>query len=138
MNFRILQATDNGLKVQNIKMQVDTYIFYETFADTYKDSFNQQSALAFLDLITKTHAVLHGSLGENYSSMRRIGMSSVDTGSAGNLYLVNFECYLKDYGAQKLYDTATSEDFIIESGTAPEPVPVVPPVEPLFRIPLWK
>ncbi len=92
LNFRSLQIDDAGKKVQQVRLQVDCFLFYETFADTYNGSSNQESALAFLQLLNDLYALLHGSSGENYSSMRRIAFNPVDTGNAGNLYQLSFEC----------------------------------------------
>jgi hypothetical protein len=116
MNFRILNTSDLGEKVQNVKLQVDFYIFYETFADTYEGSHNQESALLFLDILNSVNATFHATSGENYSNMRRTGMSPVDTGNAGNTYVVNFECGLVDYSAMKEYeDGSLPEEVSIET-----------------------
>lgn len=124
LNFRIVDAKDMGNKTQRVVLQVDVYLFYETFADTYHGSWNQGDALAFLDSLGDLFAILHGSEGATYSSMRRIGMSSVDTGSAGNLYLQPFSCQVIDYAATKEWDEAGIEDVVISSGSAPAPPPV--------------
>lgn len=119
-NFRILNTTDTGLKVQQATLQVDVYLYYETFADTYKDSWNQDSAMAFLDLLSQIFATLHASDGINYSSMRRIGFSAVDTGNAGNLYLQSFTCLLVDYAAQIQWEEQDVDDLAIDkSNEAP-------------------
>lgn len=101
LSYRTTAADDVGQKVQNMKLQIDIYLFYETFADTYKDSFNQDSALEFVELMDMLNALFHSTDGENYSSMRRLGFAPVDTGNAGNLYRISFECTLLDYSAKK-------------------------------------
>jgi hypothetical protein len=103
LSYRILRTEDVGLKVQNVKLQVDIRLFYETFADTYKGSFNQDTALEFIDSLDKINALFHGSEGNNFSGMRRLGFSPEDTGNAGNLYLISYECTLIDYSATKTY-----------------------------------
>lgn len=119
--FRIISVMDTGNKGQKLVIQVDMYLFYETFADTYNGSWNQDDALDFLDNIGNLHRVFHGSAGATYSNMRRIGMSSVDTGTAQNLYLQPFSCEVIDYGASKEYDTADIEDIeITQAAPAPE------------------
>lgn len=123
LNFRIMQADDTGLKVQAVKMQIDCFVFYETFADTYHESWNQNEALTFLNLLNDLFALLHGSDGLNYSSMRRIGMNPVDTGDAGNTYQISFECTLMDYAAQKLYDDSTIDEMTVEKGSSPDVLP---------------
>jgi len=120
LSFRAFKTTDTGEKVQQVRLQLDTYIFYETFADTYKDSWNQDDALGFLDLLNDVYAALHGSSGTNYSEMRRIGFAPVDTGSAGNLYQQIFECVLVDYAAAKNYVDVEINDVQLMKGTKPE------------------
>lgn len=113
LQFRTLNVADAGLKVQNLKIQVDAFLFYETFADTYDESWNQEEALEFLDILSKIHATLHGTDGESYSSMRRIGFSPVDTGGAGNTYQISFECILTDYSAMRGLTDAEIEEIKI-------------------------
>lgn len=48
LSFRTLGTQDLGMLQQEINLQVDFYLFYETFADTYNGAFNQESALKFL------------------------------------------------------------------------------------------
>lgn len=103
LGFRSDNIQDMGLKVQHVKVQIDVYLFYETFADTYKGSANQDNALEFLQFFDQLFATLHGTDGEQYSSMRRVNFAPVDTGGAGNLYLQTFSCELIDYTAMKEY-----------------------------------
>lgn len=101
LGFRSNQIQDAGKKAQKINLQVDVYLYHETFSDTYEGSFNQAEALEFLDIFTEINQLLHGSGGTNYSNMRKTGFSAVDTGNSGNLYLVNYSCELIDYSAVK-------------------------------------
>lgn len=130
IDFRILQADDVGLRVQQVRMQLDCYVYYETFADTYQGSWNQQSALEFLNLLNDIQATLHASDGTNYSGMRRIGMQPVDTGSAGNTYQVSFECTLVDYAAQLQYDDGAIDEMNISR----EEIPAEQPDKEEYRI----
>lgn len=98
--FRSNQIRDMSTKVQEVNLQVDVYLFYETLADTYHKGKNQDRALAFLESFDKLFGVFHGSEGTHYSSMRRISLSPVDTGGSGNLYVQSFTCTLIDYTAQ--------------------------------------
>lgn len=123
LSFRIMNTTDAGERVQQVRLQVGVYVFYETFADTYKGSWNQQSALGFLDLLNNVYATLHASSGENYSSMRRIGFAPVDTGGAGNLYQQTFECILMDYAAYKEYEDSAIADVDVDVVRTPVPPP---------------
>ncbi|CDF80585.1 conserved hypothetical protein [Formosa agariphila KMM 3901] len=119
LSYRTLSTVDVSNKVQNVRVQVDVYLYYETFADTYRDSFNQDSALNFIDLMDTINAAFHGSEGENYSSMRRLGFAPVDTGNAGNLYRISYECTLMDYSAVKAYDDHEIKDLAIEQNDTP-------------------
>lgn len=119
LGFRILSTEDQGQKTQKVRFQVDTYLFFETFADSYRGSVNQGTAVEFLKMIADTHAVLHGTSGLNYSEMRRIGFMPVDTGGAGNLYQQTFEATLMDSSAQKEYINGTVEDIEVERGERP-------------------
>lgn len=123
LNFRSLQIDDAGERVQKLRMQIDCFVFYETFADTYHESWNQQSALSFLDLMNDIYAVLHASSGVNYSSMRRIGINPVDTGDAGNTYQLSFECVLMDYAAQVQWEEQEVDDIDLERTEIPSKEP---------------
>lgn len=98
--FRTVSGADLGQKVQDANVQVDFYLYFETFADTFKGSYNQNSALEFLKLLDKIHKFFHGYSGEFFSEMRHVSTRPVDTGSAGNLYCKSFSCNMRDYEAQ--------------------------------------
>lgn len=89
-------------------------MYYETFADTYKGSFNQGTALGFLDTIDELNKILHGSSGVNYTGMKRISFNPEDTGNAGNLYRISYECLSSDYTAFINYDNGTFADLDVE------------------------
>lgn len=112
--FRSNSVEDTGVKVQKVNLQVDVFLFYETFLDTFKGAYNQQTALDFLDSLDKINAILHGSVGENYSSMRRVSFSPVDTGGSGNLYSVTYNCILMDYSATPEYEEGSFGEMEIE------------------------
>lgn len=103
-----------GVKVQNVEMQVDVFLFYETFADTYRGSWNQDKALSFLDNIDEINKALHGSSGNTYTNMMRISFSPVDTGGAGNLYSVTYKCNALDYSAAEEFEEGTFADLNID------------------------
>lgn len=113
LRFRTLQTEDMGEKTQGVNLQVDFYLYYETFADTYHGGVNQQSALEFLELMEAIHGNFHGTSGENYSAMRRTGFNDEETGGAGNLYRITFTCILQDTSAQKYYEESEEIDFEI-------------------------
>lgn len=112
--FRSNAMTDISDKVQNVHLQVDVFVFYETFADTYKGSFNQDDAMAFLEILDKINALLHGSAGQQYSSMRRVSFSPVDTGGAGNLWSITYSCELIDTSAQPEWEKVKACDVEVE------------------------
>jgi hypothetical protein len=97
--FRSNQMKNAGLKVQQVTVQIDVFLFYETFTDTYQGGINQVEALEFLDNMDAINALFHGSTGVEYSSMTRKSFSPVDTGGSSNLYLITYECLLTDYSA---------------------------------------
>lgn len=112
--FRSNTMEDAGTKVQKVVAQVDVFLFYETFLDTFKGAYNEDEALDFLNTIDDINAVLHGSDGDNYKSMRRISFSPVDTGGAGNLYSITYECLIVDYTAQKEWGEGSFADLKID------------------------
>ena len=129
--FRIITTEDGGEKIQDATLQVDAYLFYETFNDTYHNSYNQDSALGFLDSCTKLYQLLHGTSGNSYSGMRRVGFAPVDTGSAGNLYRQSFTCMVRDLSAIKQFNTVIPDDVTITR----EDVVFPPSNDETFRLP---
>lgn len=109
-SYRTLGISDLGEKVQNVNLQVDFYLYYETFSDTYSQAHNQDSALEFIDIMDKINATFHGTTGENYSKMRRINFAPVDTGNAGNLYRISYSCELVDYSAMAIFNEEQHEE----------------------------
>jgi hypothetical protein len=122
--YRILQADDQAEGIQQIRMQVDIYLFYETFADTARGSKKQAHALQFLDLLTKVHACFHGSSGNYYSDMTRKGFNPVETGTANLLYVQRYEFNCTDSSALKKFESTQFENMDIENEVATVPAPV--------------
>ena len=104
IGFRSAQINDIGELVQIVDLQVDFYLYYETFLDTFQGAYNQQGALEFTKSLDALFGNFHGTSGRNYSSMRRVSFAPIDTGTAGNLYQVTFECKLHDSSAMKYYE----------------------------------
>lgn len=75
IGFSTLQIDDRGLLVQDCNTQIDIYLFFETFSDTYWGSYNQDRALDYLQSLTRLHALFHGKNGANYSGMRRVDIT---------------------------------------------------------------
>jgi len=120
--IRILNAEDGGEKLQDLDVQIDMYHFFETFADTYNGSFNQDSALGFLDNCNKVYQLFQGTSGNSYAEMRRVSFAPVDTGSAGNLYRQSFVCKMRDLSAIKQYNTVIPDEVTIIREDIPEAV----------------
>ena len=130
--YRVLSTEDMGEKTQELRLQVDTYLFYETFADTAKGSKKQQKALDFLDLLTKINACFHATFGNYYGNMRRTGFNPVETGGAGILYVQRYELTMTDDSANELYDLMQFQQIEIE--VVREEVPSVPNQSNLYEI----
>lgn len=120
LSFRTLSTKDMGERQQEVNLQVDFYLFFETFLDTFQGAYNQAGALEFLELMDALHGNFHGSAGENYSAMRRVGFNAEDTGGSGNLYRMTFSCLLQDLSAMKYYDETTEVDFQLNKGEEDE------------------
>lgn len=114
LDFRILNTTGMGGHHQHLEVQVGMYLFCETFLDTFKDAYNQEDALAYLTLLTQLQECFHGSNGNHYSEMTRTGLQPIDTGTAGNLYLITFSCGVVDTAAAVVEDVATPQDVVVE------------------------
>jgi len=99
ISFNMLNADDKGMKGQLCNTQIDFYLFYETFSDTALGSINQDSALDFLKQLTKIHKLFHATSGTNYFSMRRVDMKREESGGAGNMYRISFQCDVDDMSA---------------------------------------
>lgn len=119
--YRILQADDQGEKIQQLRMQVEAYLYYETFADTKRGSKRQQKALGFLDLLTKINACFHGSSGQYFGEMRRTGFNPVETGTANLLYVQRYECTVNDASAQAIQEILKFDNMEVkvEKGESP-------------------
>ena len=115
IDFSTREAKDNGLLVQELLVQTDLHLFYETFSDTYDGSYNQAGALDFLNRLTELHALFHGKHGKHYSEMRRTDISREESGGAGNLYRISFECVVSDYAAKELFNEVQMPDREVES-----------------------
>lgn len=112
--FRSLVIRDASDKIQDVDVQVDVYLFYETFLDTFNGAYNQDGALEFLDMLTQIHALLHGSQGTHFQNMRRTYFGPVDTGNSGNLYLSQYACKLLDTSAQPEWGEGSFADLRID------------------------
>lgn len=131
--FDTIQTDDRGKLIQDCDTQIDMYLFYETFSDTYSGSLNQNSALDFLNQLTRLHALFHGKSGRTFNAMRRVGLRREDSDSAGNLYRISFQCLITDYSAEHLFNETQKQDAEVTLSPQHLPSPE-PPQHPLFDL----
>lgn len=122
IEFNTLGIEDEGLLVQRLHTQIDFRLFYETFSDTYEGAAMQEEALSFLDLLTLLGMMLHGKSGKNFGTLRRTHVGREESGGAGNLYRISFECEIMDYTTMELASHADMKDreMKISNGDLPE------------------
>lgn len=125
--FSTIETQDRSLFIQDVITQVDMYLFYETFSDTYDDSMNRDRAIEYLERLTELHALFHGKPGATFSEMRRVDMRREDSGGAGNLYRISFECLINDASAAVLFTETENPDADVDlkNEAIPEPEPPV-------------
>lgn len=104
IGFTTNNCNDLAQLIQECDTQIDFYLFFETFSDTYHGSHNQDSAIDFLRLLTKLHSCFHGISGINFQTMRRIDMRREESGGTGNLYRISFNCNVEDASGQIEFD----------------------------------
>lgn len=122
--FNTVSADDNGRLVQLLNTQVDLHVFWETFDDTYVGAVMQEEALKFMDLLTLLNMLFHGRSGGDFNTLRKTSINREETGGAGNLYRMTFECQVHDYSAQELYTAgALTGGIVISKDKIPENVP---------------
>lgn len=127
IGFSTLGTADIGTLAQDIQLQVDLYVFWETFADTYDGAVMQTEALDYLNLLTVLNALLHGYTGEYFSTMRKTGFQRMSSGGAGNLYRASFECSARDYSGQELEVIAQMKDKEISVSKLEDEAPTSEP-----------
>lgn len=121
--YRTLRTEDVGDKIQKVRIGVDLYYYYETFAATKRGSKKQEKALNFLEELTNIHKVFHGSSGEHYSDMRRVAFAPVETGTANLLYVQKFECTVVDDSAAAILEETDVEKISVVNEE------IIPPAE---------
>lgn len=112
--FTTLNVADNGELMQTTDLQVDIYVFYETFADTYKGARMECEALEFLDLLLMVGLMFHGRSGEHFHQMRRSGTYRQESGGSGNLYRLQFQTNVSEFSGLNLHNHVTMEDRELE------------------------
>ena len=112
--FTTLNVADNGELMQTTDLQVDIYVYYETFADTYSGAETQEEALTFLDLLLMIGLMFHGRSGEHFHQMRRSGTYRQESGGSGNLYRMQFATNVSEFSALNLHTLVTVPDKEVE------------------------
>ncbi len=130
--FRLDNCEDLSQLIQKCDLQVDIYLFFETFSDSYLGSFNQDSATEYLRILTKLHTCFHGISGEHFFQMSRVAMGREESGGAGNFYRISFNCNVEDASAQAEFNQNTVNQVTVVN----EPIerPSTTDTEPLFII----
>lgn len=133
IEFNTLDIEDEGLLVQRLHTQIDFRLFYETYADTYEGAIMQEEALSFLDLLTLLGMMFHGKTGKTFGTLRRTHVGREESGGAGNMYRISFECDIMDYTTMELSSQADMKDR--EISITDESIPQEEKVEePLYHI----
>lgn len=112
--FTTLNVADNGELMQTTDLQVDIYVFYETFADTYQKAKMQNEALEFLDLLLMVGLMFHGRSGEHFHQMRRSGTYRQESGGSGNLYRLQFQTNVSEFSGLNLHNHVIMEERKLE------------------------
>lgn len=122
IGFNTLEISDVGILAQDIDLQIDLYVFWETFSDTYNDAVMQEDALNYLNLLTLLGMMLHGKSGTHFGTLRRTHVGRVESGGAGNLYRISFECKIRDYTTmeQSSQVDMKNKEISVSAGTVPE------------------
>lgn len=112
--FTTLNVADNGELMQTTDLQVDIYVYYETFADTYQGAKMQNEALEFLDLLLMVGLMFHGRSGEHFHQMRRSGTYRQESGGSGNLYRLQFQTNVSEFSGLNLHNHVIMEERELE------------------------
>ena len=112
--FTTLNVADNGELMQTTDLQVDIYVFWETFADTYNDAVMKEEALMYLDLLLMVGLMFHGRSGEHFHQMRRSGTYRQESGGSGNLYRLQFQTNINEFSGLNLHTYVKDESKEVE------------------------
>ena len=112
--FTTLNVADNGELMQTTDLQVDIYVFWETFSDTYKGAKMQEEALQYLDLLLMVGLMFHGRSGEHFHQMRRSGTYRQESGGSGNLYRLQFQTNVSEFSGLNLHNFVAMEERELE------------------------
>ena len=112
--FTTLNVADNGELMQTTDLQVDIYVFWETFVDTYNDAVMKEEALMYLDLLLMVGLMFHGRSGEHFHQMRRSGTFRQESGGSGNLYRLQFQTNITEFSGLNLHTYVKDEGKEVE------------------------
>lgn len=112
--FTTLNVADNGELMQTTDLQVDIYVYWETFSDTYKGAKMQEEALQYLDLLLMVGLMFHGRSGEHFHQMRRSGTYRQESGGSGNLYRLQFQTNVSEFSGLNLHNFVAMEERELE------------------------
>ena len=112
--FTTLNVADNGELMQTTDLQVDIYVFWETFADTNNDADMKEEALMYLDLLLMVGLMFHGRSGEHFHQMRRSGTYRQESGGSGNLYRLQFQTNITEFSGLNLHTYVKDEGKEVE------------------------
>ena len=112
--FTTLNVADNGELMQTTDLQVDIYVFWETFVDTYNDAVMKEEALMYLDLLLMVGLMFHGRSGEHFHQMRRSGTFRQESGGSGNLYRLQFQTNITEFSGLNLHTYVKDENKEVE------------------------
>ena len=112
--FTTLNVADNGELMQTTDLQVDIYVFWETFSDTYEGAVMKEEALMYLDLLLMVGLMFHGRSGEHFHQMRRSGTSRQESGGSGNLYRLQFQTNITEFSGLNLHTYVKDEEKDVE------------------------
>lgn len=130
LSFKLLNCNDKGTQIQDCDTQIDMYLLYEKFNDTYQESYNNGTVLDFLQILTKIHKVFHGKSGANFGTLRRIGLERKKGGGARNIYRISFNCIIEDTSAKIDFIEKSIGEIEVEFSKFEDPKSI--DVEPLF------
>ena len=112
--FTTLNVADNGELMQTTDLQVDIYVFWDAFADTYNDAVMKEEALMYLDLLLMVGLMFHGRSGEHFHQMRRSGTFRQESGGSGNLYRLQFQTNINEFSGLNLHTYVKDESKEVE------------------------
>lgn len=112
--FTTLNVADNGELMQTTDLQVDIYVFWETFSDTYEGAVMKEEALMYLDLLLMVGLMFHGRSGEHFHQMRRSGTYRQESGGSGNLYRLQFQTNITEFSGLNLHTYVKDEGKDVE------------------------